>query len=133
MKIHHIGYAVCDIKNARENFELLNYKVISELIFDKDRNIYIQFLKHIDSELIVELIEPLEYEYSPVSNILKKLGDTPYHICYEVRQINNEIERLINNNFILIDAPKQAMAIDNNKVAFLYKKGIGIIELLEIV
>ena len=119
MKIHHIGYVVHDIKHAKENFELLKYKVNSDLIFDKERNIYIQFLKHIDNGLVIELIQPLEFGYSNVSNILKKLGDTPYHICYEVKDINKEIDRLINNNFIFIDLPKQAIAIDN-RVNFIF-------------
>jgi hypothetical protein len=42
-----------------------------------------------------------------------------------------EIENLLNTGYILIEKPCEAAAIENKKVAFLYNRYIGILELLE--
>jgi methylmalonyl-CoA/ethylmalonyl-CoA epimerase len=61
-------------------------------------------------------------------NLVKK-NVTYYHICFEVDDIDSEIERLINLNAFLISPPKPAILFDYRKVAFL-KVSYGIIELL---
>ena len=45
MKIHHIGYLVKNLSEARDTFIQLGYKMISDIIYDKMRKVEICFLK----------------------------------------------------------------------------------------
>jgi methylmalonyl-CoA/ethylmalonyl-CoA epimerase len=78
----------------------------------------------------VELIAPKD-ESSSINSIIKKNGNTPYHICYSVDNIIEAIEDFKKNGYILIGEPEMAVAIDSKKVVFLYNKHMGIIELVE--
>ena len=128
MKIHHIGYAVKDLENSIKEFGKLGYNRIEKTITDKKRKVLIQFMKN--AEYLIELIAPLNKE-SPITNILKTQGNSPYHICYETNDIDNKIKKLNNDGFAIITKLLEAPAIDNKKVIFLYKKNMGLIELVE--
>lgn len=128
MKIHHIGYAVSDIAMSAESFEKLGYKYYSDIVEDRERCVSIQFMEK--DGYLIELIAPLN-DKSQISSILKKVGSSPYHFCYEVQNIDSEIENLLISGYVLIEKPNEAVAIANKKVAFLFNKDIGIIELLE--
>ena len=62
---------------------------------------------------------------------LKKLRNTPYHICYECKNVDEKIFELEEAGWIIISPPMPAPGIDNRRVAFLFGANIGIIELLE--
>ncbi len=128
MKIHHIGYAVKDIAISSEKFEKLGYKNISGIVEDSERSVFIQFMEK--DGYLIELIAPLN-DKSHINTILRKIGSSPYHICYEVHDIDTEIENLLKSGYVLIEKPDEAVAIANKKAAFLFNKDIGILELLE--
>ncbi len=128
MRIHYIGYAVKDLENSIKEFEKLGYKRVKNKVIDKKRKVVIQFVEN--GECLIELIAPLNNE-SPITSILKKQGNSPYHICYETDNINCEINKLINNEFAVITQLSEAPALDNKKVVFLCKRNVGLIELLE--
>ena len=127
MKVHHIGYAVKNIEDSMQHFQILGYKPISEIVADPIRNVKIVFLQN-DAEKI-ELVAP-NGENTPVDSVLKKSGPAPYHICYEVEDIEEAIARL-GKKWLVIRKPEIAPAIDNRKVAFLLNSKIGLIELVE--
>ena len=92
MIVDHIGYAVKDIKKAKEEFETLGFE-FEELVEDTDRNIFIRFGNN--GCYRIELIQTMnEEEPSPVKEILKKNGPTPYHLCYKTPDIEQEVNRL---------------------------------------
>lgn len=126
MKIHHIGYAVKDIDRAIKTLKMLGF-CSGEIVQDPLRNVQISFLHH--GAQCIELIAPYANP-NPVENILKKSGPTPYHICYEVPNLDQAIEHATSNGFILVKKPEAACAIDERLVAFLWNKDIGLIELL---
>lgn len=127
--VHHIGYLVKNMEDSIKSFETLGYAKESEIVNDMDRGIYICFLTM--NHYRVELVSPID-ENSTVSGLIKKLGNTPYHICYEVENMEEAIAKLKKQKFALIQKPKEAIAIDRKKVAFLYEKNIGMIELVEV-
>jgi len=92
------------------------------------RKVIIQFIEN--GDYLIELVAPLNKE-SPVTNLLKKQGNSPYHICYKTNNLEKEISDLGNNGFVVISNFLKAPAINNKKVIFLYKKEIGLIELVE--
>ena len=130
MKIHHIGYFVKNLEEARQDFQKLGWQILSPCVFDESRKIYIQFMNNPENWTI-ELVAPAE-GCTIFSKRFKSSGSTPYHICYECENIDEKISELVKDNFILIREPQIAVAIDNRRVAFLYSEAIGLIELLEI-
>jgi len=128
MKIHHIGYAVPNIEKSLSTFEKLGYQQTSEIVFDEIRGVNIVFLKN--GNEIVELVAP-NGANSDVEKILKKNGVTPYHICYEVENIESSVQELGKNGWFPIKEPEIAPAIGNRRVVFLFTKNAGMIELVE--
>lgn len=128
MKIHHIGYAVKNIEEAIKNFKDLGYKTLGILEADEKRKVKIQFMQN--DNYTIELISP-SGEDSPIKNILTKIGNTPYHFCYEVENIERTIQMLKRKKYLLVENISPAKAINNQKVAFLFNNEIGLIELLE--
>ena len=128
MKIHHIGYAVKNIEDSINEFKKLGYITIENKIVDNQRNVIIQFIKN--GYYLIELVAPLNKE-SPVTNLLKKQGNSLYHICYKTDNLKKEIKDLDNNGFVVISNLLEAPAINNKRVIFLYKEDIGLIELVE--
>jgi len=129
--VHHVAYAVKDIQSAARSFEALGYERESALVNDDGRGVQIQFMKHPDG-LRIELVSPAR-EGSPVSQILEKEkgASTPYHICYEVDDIDKELAELKGNGFIQTKSKAPAPAIDGRNVAFAFSLGAGLIELVE--
>ena len=79
---------------------------------------------------LIELVSPLD-DNSPVRSILNKMRTTPYHTCYEIPIIEETIKDLKKQRFILIQKPTPAIAFNNRRIAFLFHKNFGLIELLE--
>lgn len=129
MKVHHYGFLTKDIDKSIEKFICLGYKQISERINDKDRGIDILFLESNNNQ-VIELVSP-NSENSVVDNLIKTQNNSVYHICYITKNIEQTINALTNEQFILIDSPKKAVAFNGKKVAFMMSKFTGIIELLE--
>lgn len=129
MKIHHIGYAVKNLEATLDLFLKLGYELVSGQIRDEKRLVEIAFVQL--NGTMVELISPMRDD-SPISNYLSKIGNTPYHFCYEVENIEETIKSLRALRFLVVEKPSEAIAIDNQKVAFLYNPKYGLLELLEI-
>jgi len=128
IKIHHIGYAVQDLEKSINEFFELGYSKKGDTTHDHKRKVAIQFMKN--GIHIIELIAPLS-ESSPINSILMKVGNSPYHMCYEVDDMVSEITRLSQKAYIVLEDAQEALAIDRRRVAFLYHDDVGLIELIE--
>ena len=98
LKVHHIGYLVKNLERAKSEFAKLGYKVEQETVFDEYRNINICFL--LKDGYRIELVSPVG-DNSAVGDLRKKIGNSPYHICYEVNNLDNAIEYFKSNKYIL--------------------------------
>ena len=116
------------IKETSDQYKEWGFNM-SEIIHDPIQNVNICFLTKNDHP-VIELIEPIT-DSSPVANILNKIGVSPYHICYEVKNIEESIIELKEKRFIPIIRPSKAVAIENKLICFLYKKETGLIELIQ--
>jgi methylmalonyl-CoA/ethylmalonyl-CoA epimerase len=131
MKINHIGYAVSKINKAIERFQALGFKTETEVIEDKDRNVNICFMSN--GAYRIELVSVLDTDKkSPIDSYLRSVGDMPYHICYECKDIYMEIDNLMEQKFKVVSKPTEAVAFDKRKVAFLMANNTGLIELVEV-
>lgn len=128
-QIHHIGYLVKNIDKSKSVFLALGYQVEQDMIYDEYRGVDICFM--VNNGYRIELVSPKGHS-SAVSELRKKMGNTPYHICYEVEDLNTAIKDLSKQHFVIWQEPHSAPAIDGKRVAFLVNGKIGIVELVEI-
>lgn len=128
IRFHHFGIACRDIRETGKFYEEIGYE-IGEIIFDPLQNVNICFLKH-SSMPLVELLSPVDGA-SPVVQILEKVGVSPYHTCYEVDDLDEAIKVFRKQRYVVVSKPKNACAIDNRKVSFIYNPNMGLIELVE--
>lgn len=127
-KVHHIAYLVKKIKRSIEHLEILGWKVASECFHDEIRKVDILFLEK--EQHRIELVSPYSEE-SVVAHLMKTFRNAPYHICYEVPNLELAYQRLEEKGFLRIDEPKEAIAFSGRRVGFWMSNGIGMVELLE--
>lgn len=114
MKFHHIGVVVPNIqKSLEEIIQFLNFENVGIPMLVDSQKVNVCFLKMGKSYL--ELIEPAT-ENSPVSNFAK-VGGGFHHICFEVEDINKEIEKLVNKGGRIIVKPIKGF--ENRLIAFV--------------
>jgi methylmalonyl-CoA/ethylmalonyl-CoA epimerase len=127
-EFHHIGYAVYSINDTADLYKFLGF-TSTDIVYDAVQNCRIAFLRKENLPLI-ELVEPVN-EDSPVYNYLGKSGVTPYHICYEVKDIINAINELKKHKFRKLFDPVHAVALGNARIVYLYNAKFGLIELVD--
>lgn len=126
----HIGIATNNIKKSIKAYTIIGYVTSSPIFIDEIQGVRVCFMKRRNSPKI-ELIEP-HSDNSPINSILEKNnGIIPYHFCYVVVNIEDAIVKLGKQGFVRITRPSQSPAFNSRRVCFLYKREMGIIELLE--
>ena len=128
LSFHHIGIACRDIVKSMTFYTAMGYQA-SPVIDDPIQHVRVCFLEK-DGAPRLELLEPLD-EQSPVARTLATAGVSPYHICYEVSDIMAAIEYLRGQRFLLVNGPVPACAMDDKRIAFMYQKNTGLVELVE--
>jgi methylmalonyl-CoA/ethylmalonyl-CoA epimerase len=123
MKFHHVGIACRDIAEEIDYIRRIHLVVEqSSVLYDSEQNAELCLLSLKDG-VKIELISGKK-----IDTILKR-HIRYYHLCYEVDDINAEMQKLIENGALLISPPKPAILFENRQVAFL-NVSYGIIELL---
>ena len=124
MRFHHIGIATENIDTGLEYLKnVFQIKEVSESVYDKNQ----------DATLCMVTLEDgtkLELISGNVVEKLVKKRQFLYHTCYEVKNIEKEIEKLEKLDGFLVSSPKEAILFNNKKVAFLMTN-IGLMELVE--
>ena len=128
MKIHHIGYLVKNLEKAQKAFIELGYRIEQETVYDDYRQIDICFLEK--DGYRIDLVCP-RTESSVVANLRKKIGNAPYHICYETENLEEAVEELKQKRFVVCEEPQAAPALKGRQVVFLVHGQMGMIELVE--
>lgn len=134
MKVHHIGYLVKDIQEAEKEFKKLHAQMLMTATYDLDRQAYMSFMD-VDG-YVVELVCP--DRASNLYPLLKKYKNSPYHMCYEVENLQESISEMEAEGFVCFKQPEDAKMIDilqntlGCKVAFLMSSSIGMVELLQL-
>ena len=128
LTFHHIGIACRDIAKTQA-FYLGQGYTASPVVEDPLQHVRISFLEK-EGAPRSELLEPLD-DQSPVARTLATSGVSPYHMCYEVQDIEAAVNHLRGQRFLLVNGPVPACAMDDRRIAFLFQKNTGLIELVE--
>lgn len=117
-KIEHIGIAVKDLEQANQLYStLLNTQPYKEEKVESE-GVITSFFKTGESK--IELLAATN-ENSPIAKYINKRGEGIHHIAFYVDHIEEEIERLQKEGFVLLnEQPKKGA--DHKKVAFLHPK-----------
>lgn len=116
--IEHIGIAVKDLDEANEVYAKLFGKPSYKTEVVESESVKTSFFKVGNQK--IELMEGI-HEESIITKYIEKKGEGVHHIAFEVENINQEIERLKQEGFVVLsDTPKQGA--DNKLVVFLHPK-----------
>lgn len=132
MQIHHIGLVVKDIQKHfnlyfREQFKDFH---LSQIYTFKKMGIRTAFI-NLNSNIQLELIEPAGPD-SVISNFLEKKGQAFHHICFETRNIELELEKMRDKNYMVILPPTPSEVFNNRKISFVISEEADyLIEFLE--
>ena len=114
MKLHHIGIAVKNIQESLGDLtQFLSFDSINVPSLIGSQKVNVCFLK--TNSVYIELIEPVE-ENSPISDFVKDGGGF-HHLCFEVDDIHNEVEKMVKKGARLVVEPIEGF--DNRLIAFL--------------
>ncbi len=129
LKIEHIGIAVKDLFESEKIFNLLLNKEPYKREFIETEKVITAFYK--TGENKIELLEATD-ENSAIAKFIVKKGEGIHHIAFEVENIENEMQRLKNEGFTLINE-KPKPGADNKLVCFLHPKSTNgvLIELVQ--
>ena len=129
LRFHHIGIACRDIDKSKAFYQDMGYTA-EATVHDPVQRVQVCFLQKNGAPRL-ELLQPVGDE-SPVARTLATAGVTPYHLCYEVDDLDDAIARLRSTRrFLLVNGPVAACAMENRRVAFMFQKNTGLIELVE--
>lgn len=126
-KLDHVGILTGNIIETSKAFEILGYAA-GAITNDDTQQTRICFLCK-DGEPNVELVEPYDNNKT-MQKMLTKRGVTPYHICYEVNDIDAEYNELVAKNWTALFKPVEAPAFNNRKICYFWNSEIGLIELV---
>ena len=130
LKLHHIGIIVQNINESiGEIANFLSFESTSLPTLIGSQKVNVCFLK--TNNVYIELIEPAE-ENSPITNFVKEGGGF-HHLCFEVDEIQQEIDKMTKKGARLVVAPVKGF--EDRLIAFLMlnmkKTKCNLIELVE--
>ena len=130
MKLHHIGIVVNNIQESLGELKrYLNFETVSTIMPVGSQKVNICLMKV--GEPFLELIEPASPD-SAISEFAKSGGGI-HHICYEVKDIESELESLAKKGATILVNPVKGF--DERRIAFIdlntKNTNCGLVELLE--
>jgi methylmalonyl-CoA epimerase len=127
-RIHHVAVVVRDIENALGLYrDKLGLSVDAVMEMEYDR-VIIGFLPV--GEVKIELVQPTDAT-TGVARFLESKGEGFHHVCFEVPDIQDSLDRLASMGLSLIDAG--ARKGGEGPVAFVHPKSCNgvLVELIE--
>ena len=128
---HHIGFVVTSIATSVQGFlDSLQAQWDGTIFHDPNQGVRVTFLqgKHAADPLF-ELVEPAG-EKSPVLPFLKRGGGL-HHLCYEIDNLENQLELSRAQGGLVVRPPLPAVAFAGRRIAWVYTKNKLLIEYLE--
>ena len=131
MKLHHVGIVVNNIQESLGELKrYLNFETVSTIMPVDSQKVNICLMKI--GEPFLELIEPASPD-SAISEFARSGGGI-HHICYEVKNIESELESLAKKGATILVNPIKGF--DERRIAFVdlntKNTNCGLVELLEI-
>lgn len=130
--LHHIGYVVSSITETVEDFAESVYGAWDgAVVYDPLQKVRVAFIRPAAREqgVMFELVEPADAN-SPVNSFLRRGGGV-HHVCFEVPDLEAELERVRLHGGLTARAPLPAVAFSGRRIAWVYTRKRLLIEYLE--
>jgi methylmalonyl-CoA/ethylmalonyl-CoA epimerase len=119
-KLNHIAIAVPNIKEAAEQYKNIFGAKVSDPVEQPDHGVTTVFIDLGNTK--IELLEKLG-EGSPIENFIKKNPrGGMHHICIEVDNINDAVEKLNDHEIAITGTGKPKIGAHGKPVVFLHPK-----------
>jgi methylmalonyl-CoA/ethylmalonyl-CoA epimerase len=128
-RLHHIGYLVRNLEEAKIFEDRFGYVIESPAVEDPVQTAFVQFIREPLSGSLIELIMPTGPE-SKLSRALAN-GRGLHHLCYEVDEIGKACAHLRDQGMLALSDPVPAVAFSGERIAWFMDRGAMLIELLE--
>ncbi len=131
MRFHHIGYAVKEIRSYLDDFiiPMFSPMSVSDPVSDPVQQVTVCFVQ-MQGGTVIELVEPMGKDGFIHSFIGSTRGGL-YHLCYEVDDLDLEVERFRNKGYLPLGKPVPAKAFNGRRIVFLLAPQRDIIEFVE--
>jgi methylmalonyl-CoA/ethylmalonyl-CoA epimerase len=128
--LHHIGCVVDSIERRIESYKVsLGSASVSQIFEDPIQRSKVAFLAlPTPGSVQLELVEPAAPD-SPVARFLEKGGGL-HHLCYEVDDLDAQIQWMKSQRAVLIRSPKPAVAFGGRHIAWMRTSDSLLIEYL---
>ncbi|MFN3134563.1 MAG: methylmalonyl-CoA epimerase [Candidatus Kryptonium sp.] len=120
-KISHVAIAVKNLDEAIKTFSELTGIENFHIETIEEQKVRVAIFKIGESR--IELTQPTTPD-SPVAKFIEKRGEGIHHIAFEVDDIQEEIDRINEKNFQLIDSTPRYGA-NNSLIAFIHPKSVN--------
>src|SRR5690625_151569 len=121
MKLEHIGIAVEDLKGSETLYENLLRSKVYKREEVPSQSVLTSFIQVKTTK--IELLQSTDPE-GPIARLINTLRPGLHHLAFEVEHIRQEMKRLQNAAYTLINEEPQRGA-DNKWVAFLHPRSTG--------
>ena len=128
LSTHHYGLATNNLQQSMDVFHSLGY-CIGDVMIDPIQKVKLVFASR-PGEPMIEIICDLD-AHGPTGKIISGSRNGFYHICYEISNIEKSIEKFRNEGFLLRHKPVVAASFQGRRIAWMYNRSIGLVELLE--
>jgi methylmalonyl-CoA/ethylmalonyl-CoA epimerase len=130
--LHHIGYVVSSIAETVEDFAESVYGTWDgAIIHDPLQQVRVTFIRPYarGQGVMFELVEPADAN-SPVNSFLRRGGGL-HHVCFEVPDLEIELESVRLHGGLTARAPLPAVAFSGRRIAWVYTRKRLLVEYLE--
>ncbi len=119
-KLNHVAIAVPNLDDAISTYKNMLGVTVSAKEQQPEHGVTVVFIELPNTK--IELLEPLGDD-SPIQKFLEKNGSGGiHHICYEVEDINQAKERLLENGARILGTGETKIGAHGKPVLFLHPK-----------
>ena len=130
-RLDHIGFVVHSIQAVANRFaRSINEDWNQQIIHDPLQAVRVSFIRSSKKLCAaIELVEPAG-DNSPVGRFLERGGGL-HHLCYEVDQLEEQLEVSRSRGGVVVKQPLPAVAFDGRRIAWVFTKDRLLLEFLE--
>jgi methylmalonyl-CoA/ethylmalonyl-CoA epimerase len=133
VRLHHIGFVVASIEKSAPAFAAgVGGAWDGVIIEDPNQRVRVSFIQPADpAQPQFELVDPGRFEDAPVRRFLEQRGGGLHHVCYEVPDIEQQLERAREARSTLVRKPVPAPAFGGRRIAWVFTREKLLVEYLE--
>lgn len=129
LKFHHLGLATDNFKLTMKTLKNFGYKTKS-IKYNKNYNVK-NALCVSKTEPDIEIVSKGKGK-SPIDNIIKKLPQLVYHICYICNNLEKTLKKFKKNNIQVVKITDSYLSpFEGVDASFFYIQGLGIVEIMD--